>query len=563
MKLKSIKTFAFLTGIFVFQLSGLSQWATDLTLNTPVCNLSGSQRDARIIEDGAGGAFIVWRDSRAGSPDIYVQRMSSAGVPLWTINGIGACTNFSDQSTPSLVSDMAGGIIVTWSDWRSGIERDIYAQRIDGNGNMLWTIDGAIVTDKTEREHNERIISDDAGGCIIAWEQQNSSTWTWEIWAQRLNSNGVRMWGNGGVSICTNTSNKRNPKLQRDRNNGGFITWQDLRNGFEYDIYAQRISSGGTLLWGSTGLAICNASNDQTNPKIDPDTITNGIYVAWADERNPGNSHDIYCQRVDANGNFMWTANGVAVCTTTGGQTAVDILAEAYIDGVFLTWKDSRNGNSDIYAQRLNAAGVPQWTTNGLPVCNSSLDQRNPNICYNESGGAIIVWEDSTQTTLNDIKAQRINASGGMLWLNNGVVVSNNAAMQKAPKSVSDKNGGVIVVWDDYRQSVSQRDVYAQRLDENGNPIGISENEKFKSSVSVFPNPFEDQFIIEFDSFVSGEVNYVLTDLNGREVLKGTVNTNASSSPEFPVLTQELDKGIYLLNLSWKNNAATVKLAKY
>ena len=48
----------------------------------------------------------------------------------WTIDGIAICTATRSQSYPQLVSDGSGGAIFTWYDTRSGINHDIYAQRI-------------------------------------------------------------------------------------------------------------------------------------------------------------------------------------------------------------------------------------------------------------------------------------------------------------------------------------------------------------------------------------------------------------------------------------------------
>jgi hypothetical protein len=527
--------------------------------------LSGAQKDPRITQDGKGGAFIAWKDSRTTSsnPDIYVQRVNSQGYMQWAVNGVGACTNPYDQSTPSIVDDMAGGCIVTWSDWRSGLERDIYAQRIDSLGNVVWTTNGAIVSNKIEREHNERIISDGAGGCIIAWEQQNTTFWTWDIWAQRLNSNGVPMWAPGGIPLSTVQSNKRNPKLQKDIYGGGFITWQDLRNGNDYDVYAQHVDANGNRLWGDAALAVCNAIDDQNNPKIDPDTLTGGIYIAWADERNPGNGHDIYCQRIDPDANFLWQTNGVAICATTGSQSAVDILSNTYIDGVIATWKDGRNGATDIYAQRLNSLGVAQWATNGVPVCNKPLIQRNPNISYDENGGAVIVWQDSTSTQLDNISAQRIDANGNVLWTPNGVVVSNNIARQRGPKSVSDGTGGVIAVWQDYRQG--PRDIYAQRIYANGTAIvSIDEVQNPIADLAVYPNPFTNDFSIEFSSVKSGDVIIKLVAIDGREVLSELLTVNQPNLiNRYNIQSGNVSKGIYFLTLSFESKTITSKIVKY
>src|SRR5690348_9693452 len=79
--------------------------------------------------------------------------------------------------------------------------------------------------------------------------------------------------------------------------------------------------------------------------------------------------------------------------------------------GAIVTWEDYRNGhNSDIYAQRINASGFVQWTTDGVPISTDSNDQTSPTIVGDDAGGAIIAWEDKRSGTNYDIYAQRIDA---------------------------------------------------------------------------------------------------------------------------------------------------------
>ena len=183
------KTFLISCLLIIIVLSvhiSFGQWSSNTALNTPVCTELGKQIDLRMSDDGKGGAFIAWKDYRsgggAGLPDIYIQHLNAGGVPQWINNGVALCTDPADQSTPAIVTDMHGGAIVAWSDWRSGIERDIFAQHIDSLGIVQWAIDGVAVANKPEREHNEKIISDDAGGAIIVWEQQGGNG-AWDIWA--------------------------------------------------------------------------------------------------------------------------------------------------------------------------------------------------------------------------------------------------------------------------------------------------------------------------------------------------------------------------------------------
>lgn len=487
MKFATTPTFAFI--LFAMALQSSAQWNPNTTLNTPVCLSNGKQIDLRMMEDGKGGTFITWKDYRAsnGLPDIYVQRMDSAGYPKWTGNGVVICDESHDQSTPAIVTDMRGGAIIAWSDWRSSIERDLYAQRIDSTGVVKWTVNGANVTNLSYREHSEKIVSDGKGGAIIVFEKQVSGIW--DIWAQRLDSSGNKLWGAGGVAVTTVAGNRRNHKVQKDRNGGAIVTWQDLRNGSNYDIYAQRLDPNGNLLWGASAKPVCAAAGDQINAKIEPDSLTNGAYIAWQDTRlSP--DYDIYMQHIDSMGNPKWTVDGIVIANQAQNQSALDMLASNGGDQVIITWKDKRNGDYDIYAQKVNRQGVLQWSSTGLVLCNLPFDQINPNICTDESNGAIVVWQDSSQGPW-DVRAQRINSAGQVLWGNNGEIVSNAVYTQTSPKNVSDGWGGSIFAWQDTRNGVE--DIYVNHI--NHKALAISDPGQ-QLPVDVYPNPGTDMIWI-------------------------------------------------------------------
>ena len=96
-----------------------------------------------IASDGVGGAIVVWGDQRSGKYDIYSQRISAAGTVQWSANGVALCTAAGQQHpnpNNTIVSDGAGGAIVTWSDLRnddgSWSNCDIYAQNLKANGEL-------------------------------------------------------------------------------------------------------------------------------------------------------------------------------------------------------------------------------------------------------------------------------------------------------------------------------------------------------------------------------------------------------------------------------------------
>jgi hypothetical protein len=79
-------------------------------------------------------------------------------------------------------------------------------------------------------------------------------------------------------------------------------------------------------------------------------------------------------RRVDAAGIPQWTANGVALCTVAREQSGPAIVTDG-AGGAIVAWQDTRGGNYDIYVQRVNASGVPQWTADGVALCTAINSQ--------------------------------------------------------------------------------------------------------------------------------------------------------------------------------------------
>jgi len=219
--------------------------------------------------------------------------------------------------------------------------------------------------------------------------------------------------------------------------------------------------------WATTGTTISAMPNDQRYVSVCSDGA-GGAFIAWEDLRvDPGS--DLYVQRINAAGVPQWTANGVGVCTLVGAQWQPRIVSDGS-GGAIVAWTDSRNGTLDVYAQRINASGTSLWTANGVVVCNAAADQQWQAMVADGVGGAIITWYDArTPTNLNDIYAQRVNSSGVAQWIANGVNVCTAAQDQNYPVIASDQTQGAIICWTDYRGVAPfPPDLYAQRVLLNG-----------------------------------------------------------------------------------------------
>jgi hypothetical protein len=377
-------------------------------------------------------------------------------IIAWDANGIAICNETNIQSYPQICCDDDGGAIIVWKDERNG-NLDIFAQKIDSSGNPLWDENGVIVCNDEEVQDKPQICFDDEGGVIIVWEDNRSN---WDIYAQKIDSNGKTLWDDNGTVICNTTGDQISPKLCYDGSGGAIITWQDNRDG-NGDIYIQRINSTGDVIWNENGNIVCNEVKDQVLPQICCDAGANAI-ITWSDNRT---EWDIYAQKISPDGVYQWDDNGTVICNESSIQDLPELCSDG-LGGAIITWEDNRT-EWDIYAQKISGAGITLWDNNGTVVCNASDQQIFPKICCDRYAGAVITWKDNR--TNWDIYAQKINLTGDVIWDNNGIVVCNDSSEQSAPQMCCDPFGSAIITWSDNRNAVS--DVFGQMVNPSGNTL--------------------------------------------------------------------------------------------
>jgi hypothetical protein len=496
------KLYLFLVVVgFLLPFTVQAQWIPN---GKAICTDTLNQYLPTICSDGSGGAIITWEDYRSNTNfDIYAQRVNSSGTVSWTTNGVAICTATQFQTYPTLASDGSGGAIITWQDQRNGYD-DIYAQRVNAAGVVQWTDNGVSICTAGGQQVSPIIVADSSGGAFITW-------FDGDIYAQRINAAGVVQWTDNGVAICTAGGQQDYPNIVADDSGGAFITWEDGRtNGTYPDIYAQRVNAAGVVQWMHDGITICNAADNQNSPKVISDG-SGGAIIAWEDLRS--GYGDIYAQRVNAAGVLQWTANGVAICTAANSQGSPAIVPDGS-GGAIITWLDRRSGYWDLYAQRVNAAGVVQWTDNGVAICTATNNQWFPTIVTDGLGGAIIMWNDSRTGSNSSIYAQRVNAAGVVQWTTDGVIICNATSALVYPAIASDGSNGAIITWTDIRSG--NDDIYAQWT---GFVVGIEETEQTSDTLfETHPNPFQKEIIIRYQLLKSSNVKLEIYDLAGQRI---------------------------------------------
>lgn len=337
--------------------AGRSQWVGSwpwLTIDQGI----GVRAVAQLLPDGAGGVFVIWyarADPAGDDGNLFAQRVSFNGVLQWaTATTITAAPG--DQYDARAALDGAGGFLVAWADARDPNDQNLYAQRVSAGGQPLWTLHGVLVTYDASLQRMGPLVTDGAGGAFLAWYDFRSNGHTADVYMQRITSDGQRAWA-ADLAIATGDPAAEGPADLVSDGRGGAILFLTSavspEAATEVDVLAQRVNAAGDLLWGPQPVNVTPWLDQQDFPVAVADR-QGGAYVAWIDKGSDPTAYDVWAQHVAADGALQWPGRGVQVVGAPGAQESLAMIDSGPF-AAMIAWQDGRTTPDapDIYAQRV------------------------------------------------------------------------------------------------------------------------------------------------------------------------------------------------------------------
>jgi len=342
-----------------------------------------SSKDWSGLADGQGGLTLFWDEADG----VHAQRFLPDGTRRRSGNSVLLSTAAAIQ--PDAVPDAIGGTLVVWRQALAGGRTVILAQRIDQAGKPLWTPGGLRVSLRASHQTNPRVVYDNMSGMIVAWrDQANSAS---ELRVQRIDFQGNRLWTLEGLSITAPVGAAEFPAIAPVGTGSAVISWAEPVNQTN-QIRLQKVGPEAKLMWGSSVYASNGAAtNNRWNPLVLGDDL-GGAWVAWEDFRNQVN-YQIEINHLHGVGTSAWPGGETAAAPAAGDQGKAAMIGNGN-NGVWLAWIDNRLATVGLYIQEIDGSGTRLLGDPGRLVIDHLSKPSRPQLVYLMHGKAAVVWTD-------------------------------------------------------------------------------------------------------------------------------------------------------------------------
>ncbi|MBK7629199.1 MAG: T9SS type A sorting domain-containing protein, partial [Ignavibacteriales bacterium] len=422
----------------------------------------------------------------------------------------------------------------------------IFGQRINSAGEVQWATDGKLLSPPSKTCKEPILCFDNAASVYLVWITEAQSTDT-NIGSQKIDLDGNLLWGSAGVDICLAPSYQQEISIINNIGGGIIVTWQDLRNIPDADIYAQWIDDNGNPKWLSNGKKICGAADVQSYPVLSTDGLA-GAIISWWDLRN-GSNEDIYAQNIDYRGELGTTNN----------------------------YYQRQNLNKSI------SDGTPTYDTLVVPLIKKTANQTIYDITIKI--GSVIHDNVSdleftlTHNAITDTLIYRVNGNGGINFSNtylndnlgipfdgakapfSGVFIPHNSLSSFTSSSVS---GEWILNIVDHK---SGDDGILQNwglLISESTLVGVEEEKDMYPEVFYLsqnhPNPFNPSTTIKWQQPETNIVTLKIYDVLGRELTTLINEELTAGNHETVFNASRLSSGVYFYQLQAGDFVQTKKM---
>ncbi|MGV6861297.1 MAG: SBBP repeat-containing protein [Putridiphycobacter sp.] len=543
-----------------------------------------------------------------GNQDVFIQKLDPSGNFLWAKSFGGT----PSERGYSIMADASGNVYTTGYfagtvDFDPGAGTtnltsagiiDVFVQKLDPSGNLLWakSFGGA------SEEWGYSITIDASGNLYTTGYFQGTvdfdpgagttnltSAGSNDVFIQKLDPSGNFLWAKSFGGTSTDYGNSITVDASGNVYTAGYFSGtvdfdpgtgtSHLNSAGAYDVFVQKLDPSGNFLWAKSFGGTSIDYGFSITADLSGNVYTTGVFRFTVDfDPGAGNTnltsaggYDVFVQKLDPSGNFLWAKSFGGTSADTGYSIKVDASGNVYTTGSFYDTADfnpeagtanlTSAGGSDVFIQKISPCSS-NTGTDVISACNSytwidgntytSSNNTATHTLTNAAGCDSVVTLDLTINSVSDISTS----------ISGLTITANNASATAFQWLDCDDNHAVILGETGASFTAVSNGNYAVELTENGcvdtsaciaiTDVGVGEN-TFGNELLVYPNPTTGQVTVEVE-----QSDFVISvfDMNGKLILKenfwsqGYINLDA------------YDSGIYTFKIESQSEIVVKKVIK-
>ncbi len=521
---------AVIPALLIFPVVLIAEWPT--SPDSPI-NVTWGGTSFDATGDNKGGAYIV-----SGWGPIYCVRLDSSGNMPWSNQTLDYVGNEAWPYGVTTSSD--DGLLVSYHDhtWAGGgtAYTDILIQKFDSNGNKLWGTGLVINPPNSSGGHpngetmQSMIAATSDGGAYVAWTDMRGNYSVRDMYVQRVTSTGEFLWGDYGFWVADTVENIK--KLFVNESNELTIVYNTKDLSWNRFHYIQSFTESGLEYYTPGGFELPTPPGG----KYLVDNLGNLFYRYGLDHI------------VRFNTNALPTLEWYDTIIESPGDTYIKRIIPLDSGKVAIPIYDVGIDTNRIYLQILDSEGINTLDHPGILVSEVPI---NYSVEFAQSNtGFICVLAGQNQVSF------KANSVGGLDW-GDVMLFNNSVSIYPWPTAISDGSGGAIYIFDNnYR-------IWATKVSAEGvlggtSSLGPVSQIPKKIDMKIFPNPFNNDITIEYDTAGDGIVELKVFNILGQQVnqrLLGSVPTGKQTITWNNAMGSKstLPSGIYTVELILDN----------
>lgn len=461
--------------------TGFAQWSKNSDQNTLIGDGPSEQVQGKLAPRADGGFYAVWFDNATGGYDVRLQLLDVKGRAKWGHNGLLlANRNLQFTTDYGIDVDTQGNALLAFHDL-SQIDGKFHVlvSKVAADGTALWgnesglirlpdgAMDGAIAP---------RIVAMPDGGAVVAWSGRYNLSGQGNVVLQRLDANGVMLWGSDNIQL--------NPPpggsfllsdLRASEDGGAIVTWVAQVGRFNVQFWTQKYDADGNPVWGSSPHRLwdnvaAGAIPSGTFPTFVTDGSGGGVFC-W--EYTFGvSSRRVRVQHVLADGSERFPHNGVLVSTDeVHNRGNCSVSYDSTTQDAYVLWRERTPGvlatQSGIYAQRIDRDGNLAWGDTGNVLLPLDPIAKSNVVMVPMPNGFVAAWSLEAYPQATPIQAVYINRDGNYGWSRGIVGIKTSSSDIGRLSGAVSTDGYAAFLWTDFA-ATGQGDLVGQNIGRDG-----------------------------------------------------------------------------------------------